>query len=148
MKTFLRKSRFFIIVVVIINMFFTSAAFGQASVSLDQADLDYAPGETVYITGTGWQPGETITLEVSNLTNPDVDCGAVNPEPHELWTTTADAEGNFTASWYVNDCELGADLLLEAFGITSGSTYEIFFTDAISLSPFMIGVQNGTLIQA
>lgn len=36
-----------------------SVSFAQ-EVTLDQADLDYAPGETVYITGTGWEPGEEI----------------------------------------------------------------------------------------
>ncbi|MBA4277656.1 HYR domain-containing protein, partial [Flavobacterium sp.] len=131
MKKILRKSRIFAIVVVIANLFFSMAAFAQEpTVTLDQADLDYAPGETVYITGTGWKPGEIVTLEVANLTNPDVDCGAVTPEPHVLWTTIADEAGNFTASWYVNDCELGAQLFLEAYGKTSGFTFEIFFTDA------------------
>ncbi|MBA4318422.1 MAG: hypothetical protein C0412_08480, partial [Flavobacterium sp.] len=135
MKTFLRKSRIFAIVFVIANLFFSSAAFGQETVTeptvtLDQTDLDYAPGETVYITGTGWKPGELVTLEVDNLTNPDVDCGVYNPGPHELWTTVADGNGNFAASWYVNDCELGANLMLEAYGKESGFTFEIFFTDA------------------
>jgi len=135
MKTFLRKCGIFAIVFVMANLFFSNAAFGQETepnptVTLDQADLDYAPGETVYITGSGWKPGEEVTLEVTNLTNPEVDCGPVNPEPHVLWTTIADEAGNFTASWYVNDCELGADLFLEAYGRESGFTFEIFFTDA------------------
>jgi hypothetical protein len=117
MKTFLRKSGIFAIVVVMANLFFSSAAFGQSTeptVTLDQADLDYAPGETVYITGTGWHPGETVTLEVGNLTNPGIDCGAINP--HLPWTVVADGVGNFTASWYVFECELGANLMLEAYG--------------------------------
>jgi hypothetical protein len=136
MKTFLRKSGIFAIVFVMTNLFFSNAAFGQEpSITLDQADLDYAPGETVYITGSGWKPGETVTLEVSNLTNPDVDCGPVSPEPHVLWTIVADGAGNFNASWYVNDCELGAQLFLEAYGRESGFTFEIFFTDAESYTP-------------
>ncbi|HNX57180.1 MAG TPA: hypothetical protein PKO30_16415, partial [Prolixibacteraceae bacterium] len=49
------------------------------TVILDQADLDYAPGETVGITGGGWLPGETVTLTISNLTNPTVYCGTTNP---------------------------------------------------------------------
>ncbi|SHH04527.1 hypothetical protein SAMN05443549_1131, partial [Flavobacterium fluvii] len=130
MKKILLKSRIVILVFVMANLFFSSTVFGQEpTVTLDQADLDYAPGETVGITGTGWKPGETVTLEVSNLTNPNVDCGVYNPGPHELWTTVADGNGNFTASWYVNDCELGAKLFLEAYGKESGFTFEIFFTD-------------------
>ncbi len=131
MKKILRKSRIFAIVVVIANLFFSMAAFGQEpTVTLDQADLDYAPGETVYITGTGWKPGEIVTLEIDNLTTPEVDCGVYNPGPHELWTTVADGNGNFSASWYVNDCELNSSLFLEAYGGESGFTFEIFFTDA------------------
>ncbi len=108
MKTILLRSRFFAFVFLIANLFFTNVVFGQ-TVTLDQADLDYAPGETVYITGSGWHPGETVMLEVANLTNPNVDCGPVNPQPHVSWITVADGAGNFTASWYVNDCELVAD---------------------------------------
>ena len=33
------------------------------TLTLDQADLDYAPGETVYITGTGWAAGEEVILQ-------------------------------------------------------------------------------------
>ncbi|WP_140485967.1 MBG domain-containing protein [Flavobacterium sp. GSA192] len=129
MKTILPQSRFFLFVFLIANLLFANVFFGQ-TVTLDQADLDYAPGETVVITGTGWHSGETVALQVDNLTNPDVDCGPVTPQPHELWTVVADENGNFTASWYVNDCELGADLMLGALGQTSGFTYKVFFTDA------------------
>jgi hypothetical protein len=141
MNTFLPNSKIFTVIFFIANMFLANGILGQ-TVTLDQADLDYAPGETVYITGTGWQPGETVTLQVDNLTDPDVDCGVVDPEPHELWTTVADGAGNFMASWYVNDCELGADLLLGAFGVSSGFTYEIFFTDGNHIG-FVSAVVNG-----
>ena len=46
----------------------TIAANAQATLSTDK--LDYAPGEIVYITGTGWLPGETVNLWVMNETNP------------------------------------------------------------------------------
>src|SRR5437016_12804387 len=36
--------------------------YGFATVKTDAAD--YAPGTTVTITGTGWQPGETVTLSM------------------------------------------------------------------------------------
>ena len=129
MKTILPFSKFLAFVFFTASLLFANVSFGQI-VMLDQADLDYAPGETVYITGSGWHPGETVMLEVANLTNPEVDCGSVNPQPHVAWTTVADENGNFTASWYVNDCELDADLMLGAYGETSGFTYELFFTDS------------------
>ncbi|MEL1241447.1 HYR domain-containing protein, partial [Flavobacterium flavipallidum] len=143
MKTTLPTNRLLFFVFFIANLLFVNTSFGQI-VMLDQADLDYAPGETVYITGTGWHPGETVLLEVENLTNPTVDCGPVTPPPHETWTTVADENGNFTASWYVNDCELGADLLLGALGSSSGFSYEIFFTDGNSVT-FNNPTQNGTV---
>ena len=129
MKTILPFSKFLAFVFFTASLLFANVSFGQI-VMLDQADLDYAPGETVYITGSGWHPGETVMLEVANLTNPEVDCGSVNPQPHVAWTTVADENGNFIASWYVNDCELDADLMLGAYGETSGFTYELFFTDS------------------
>ncbi|MGE5318369.1 MAG: hypothetical protein ACM3ME_10260, partial [Chloroflexota bacterium] len=90
------------------------------TVTLDQADLDYAPGETVYITGEGWYPNEEITLTVDHLSTPIPDHGAT--DPHLPWKVTADANGNFTAEWYVSDYELGAELLLLAGGAESGYT--------------------------
>ncbi|WP_162174271.1 MBG domain-containing protein, partial [Flavobacterium daejeonense] len=144
MKTILPFSRFLFFVFLITNLLFANISFGQI-VILDQVDLDYAPGETVYISGSGWQPGETIMLEVDNLTNPDVDCGPVTPQPHESWTTVADENGNFTASWYVNDCELGADLMLGALGSSSGFTYEVFFTDA-NVTFTTSGLPNNTSV--
>ena len=144
MKTILLPKRTLVFVFFIASLLFSNISFGQ-TVLLDQADLDYAPGETVYITGFGWHPGETVILEVANLTNPNVDCGLVSPQPHVSWTTVADENGNFTASWYVNDCELGADLLLGALGETSGFTYEVFFTDAAII---LTAATGGTAISA
>ena len=42
--------------------------FGQASVTTDQSD--YPPGSTVQISGAGFAPGETVQLQVVNLTDP------------------------------------------------------------------------------
>ncbi|MFV5692859.1 YDG domain-containing protein, partial [Flavobacterium sp. LT1R49] len=126
MKTFLRNSGFLTIVFLIATLFFANVAFGQ-TITLDQADLDYAPGETVTITGTGWQPNEAIDLQVYHLTEPIPDHGT--PDPHQPWTTVADGSGNFTATWFVTEYELGAELLLIADGVESGFTYKVFFTD-------------------
>lgn len=52
MKTFLPKSAFLTIVFFIANLFFVSAAFGQATVMTDK--YDYQPGDAVIVTGSGW----------------------------------------------------------------------------------------------
>jgi hypothetical protein len=144
MKTFLPKSGFLTIVFFIASLFFANVSFGQ-TVTLDQADLDYFPGETVYITGTGWQPNEVINLQVDHLTEPIPDHGT--PNPHLPWTIVADDSGNFDASWFVTEYELGSNLLLIADGVESGFTYEVFFTDAIqtisSILPSASGSTNG-----
>jgi len=41
----------------------TGEYFGYATVKTDRAD--YWPGETVTITGSGWQPGERVALKIS-----------------------------------------------------------------------------------
>ncbi|HZY10562.1 MAG TPA: hypothetical protein VFF29_05350, partial [Bacteroidota bacterium] len=38
----------------------TATAFAQATVTTDKAD--YSPGDTVLVTGSGWQPGESVQL--------------------------------------------------------------------------------------
>ncbi|HKJ41635.1 MAG TPA: hypothetical protein VKA27_06040, partial [Sunxiuqinia sp.] len=59
--------------------------------------LDYAPGEVVWISGSGWQPGEQVSLLIMNLTYDDL-----NLLPHYAeWFVTADASGDFTSSWDV-----------------------------------------------
>ena len=57
--------------------------YGFATVKTDKDD--YAPGETVVITGTGWQPGETVVL----LLQEDV-----SPPFHEDLTLFATADEN------------------------------------------------------
>jgi len=142
-KLLLRLKSVFLLPMLFLLLMAMSMVGIAQTVTLDQADLDYAPGETVGITGTGWQPGETVTLTVSNLTNPDVYCGAT--DPHLSWTIVADGSGDFSASWYVYDCELGANLVLIAESAT-GFTFELFFTDANpALSNLVVGTQTGTL---
>jgi hypothetical protein len=100
-----------------------TTAFAQASVTTDQSD--YPPGSTVQISGSGFQPGETVQLQVVNLTNPS-DTGA----EHDPWQVTADASRNFQTTWFVTSDEAGATLQLTATGLTSGLTAQTTFTDA------------------
>src|SRR6476619_5489495 len=82
-----------------------------ATVSTDK--LDYPPGSEVIITGSGFQPNETVTLQVlhEGETGDNATSGA-----HAPWTVSTDANGNISAQWTVplDEDELGATLLLTA----------------------------------
>ena len=109
-------------------------AYAQATVTTDQSD--YPPGSTVNITGSGFAPGETVQLQVLNVTDP-TDTG---PE-HDPWTVTADTNGNFTATWYVTSDEANMTLQLTATGLTSGLVAQTTFMDSIGV-PASIGQNN------
>src|SRR5947207_3091906 len=64
-----------------------AGAASAATLTTDKAD--YVPGQHVIFTGTGWQPGETVTIEIYETTvDPVFDEGGV--------TATADANGNIS----------------------------------------------------
>src|ERR1051325_9198672 len=121
------KSVFIKSVIIICFLSFISAkAFSQAFVHTDQQD--YAPGSTVYITGSGFNANETVTLQVLHVGDGDDEMSA----SHQPWTITADAGGNINATWLVpaDEDEVGATLQLTATGQTSGSIAQVTFTDA------------------
>jgi hypothetical protein len=94
--------------------------YGTGTVKTDKAD--YAPGQTVTITGTGWQPGETVHLNLHR------DTGV---PPDTQLTAIADANGNILNADYVcQEFDRGITLLLTATGETSGYTAQTSFTDA------------------
>ena len=96
----------------------------QPSVATDQAD--YSPGSIVSISGTGFQPGETVRLQVLRI---DVDS---NDGPEHLpWEVGADDSGAFEAAWLVTPHEAGATLRLTATGLASGLAAETTFTDSV-----------------
>ena len=45
----------------------SSATLSGATISSDKAD--YAPGDHVVLTGTGWQPGESVSVYVNDDQN-------------------------------------------------------------------------------
>ncbi|MFV8324257.1 Ig-like domain-containing protein, partial [Flavobacterium sp. LS2R12] len=123
MKTFLLKSHFLTIVFLIANLFFAEAAFGQATVTTDKDD--YAPGEYVIITGTGWAPGETVTLHFDETPKP-----ATCLLPHDM-TAVADSSGNiYNNQFLIKINHIGVAFLLTATGQTSGLVATRNFTDA------------------
>ncbi len=68
-----------------------SAAFGQASVATDQPH--YAPGDTVLVSGTGWAPGEPVTLTFT--------ADPVGPGPTAL-SETVDGNGDLSGEFVIS----------------------------------------------
>src|SRR5437667_5847101 len=103
--------------------------YGFAMVKTDAAD--YAPGTIVTITGSGWQPGETVTL--SMVESPLIDT-------HPTMTAVADAFGNISNNQFSPDMhDLDVRFYLTATG--SQSQAQNTFTDAnrqFNISTFAI----------
>lgn len=57
--------------------------------------LDYPPGSTVTITGSGFKPGEEVELSVHHA---DGNLLGTDPEYHKVWKVIAFAGGDFTTS--------------------------------------------------
>src|SRR5437667_186245 len=93
---------------------------GAATVATDKAD--YAPGENVVITGSGWEPGETVVLILHE--EPQLD-------PDLQLTAYADENGDFTnTDFSVDVFDIGVTFTLTATGDASGLTAETTVTDA------------------
>ncbi|HJQ22880.1 MAG TPA: HYR domain-containing protein [Blastocatellia bacterium] len=99
---------------------FVLMSSSTASVTTDKTD--YAPGETVTITGSGWQAGETVSLVLHRETS---------EHPDTRLSATADEDGNFTNQEFAPDQDdFGVTLTLTATGQASGYTAQTTFTDA------------------
>ena len=112
----------------------TFALFGLSNASVTTDRGDYAPGDIVHITGSGFEPGETVRLEVDYKTTglavpfrPESQSFASG---HDPWYVNADGGGNFTSDWLVEEDSLGQTLLLTADGQSSGLHADVTFTDA------------------
>src|SRR6185369_12838435 len=94
--------------------------YGFATVKTD-AD-DYAPGTPVIITGSGWVPGETVTLSLLEYPNLDT---------HTLAPVTADANGNIYSAEFAPDAnDLNIKFYMTATG--SRSSAQNVFTDSVT----------------
>ena len=104
----------------------SSELYGFATIKTDQDD--YAPGELVTMTGSGWQPGETVNLFLHEINNPD---------PHDDLTLTAvaDASGRIVNSQFAPDeHDLGIRFYLTATGTNSNLQAQTTFTDALKIN--------------
>src|SRR5438045_8895600 len=97
-----------------------SLAAAQATVQTDKPD--YYPGETVIVTGSGWLPGEMVSLTFDEY-----------PVQHESRVLHAqvDSLGNLWNDEYlIEDHDLGTAFTLTASGEGSGLTAQTTFTDS------------------
>jgi trimeric autotransporter adhesin len=106
-----------------------------ATVQTDRED--YFPPDTVIITGAGWEPGETVTLQIQEDVSPPT-------HPATTLTTTADGAGHIlNQQLEIDSTAIGVRFTLTATGQTSGRTAQATFTDATGLnSVTMLGVQT------
>jgi len=102
------------------NALNTTEAYGYPTVQTDQSD--YPPGTTVTITGRGFQPNETIAIQL--VESPLVDT-------HGPYMVQADANGNFVDTSFMTDVhDEDIRFYLSATGGTSGFVAQNTFTDA------------------
>jgi hypothetical protein len=105
--------------------------YGFATVQTDKHD--YAPGEVVTITGTGWQAGEVVTLALRSSRG----------VPYPSLTATADASGNISNDAFAP----GADDFGVQFYLTAkDSISEAYstFHDASNISTATVVTKNST----
>ncbi|MGH7893884.1 MAG: hypothetical protein ACREQL_04400, partial [Candidatus Binatia bacterium] len=98
----------------------SSEYYGFATVKTDKDD--YAPGEYANVTGSGWQPGETVTLTFHEVVDPPF-------HPDGVQTAVADAFGNISGVQYLlEEHDFGLRYYLTAVGASSQA--RTTFTDA------------------
>ena len=96
----------------------------SASVTTDKTD--YAPGQIVTITGSGFQPNEQVDIYFHEF-----------PEeyPDIFFSVVANQQGNFvTAEFAPQEIDLGRIFTLTAIGQTSGFTAQTAFKDNHSIT--------------
>src|SRR5919201_2196640 len=94
---------------------------GPPTISSDQAD--YAPGATVTLTGSNWQPGEAVHISVNDSIGQTWSYGA---------DVTADAGGGYTNQFQL-PTSFVASYLVTATGLLSGTAMTTFTDSAANI---------------
>src|SRR5262245_15043549 len=92
----------------------------------------YGPTESALITGTGFLPGEGVTLQVIH------NDGEAEPNAgHAPWVVTAAAAGNINSSVPMNPTDsVGNEFILKASGADSGLGAGAAIMDALACPPY------------
>ncbi|MBK5285432.1 MAG: hypothetical protein JJE25_08500, partial [Bacteroidia bacterium] len=102
-------------------LFLFSSAVNAQTLTSDH--LDYSPGDTAILSGCGFQPGETVIMQVVRADG--------SPSTGDApWSIAADANGCFSTGWIVPADAYQQLLLATADGQSSGLHAETTFTDA------------------
>lgn len=115
----------------------TIVASTSSEATIETDKVDYAPGETVVVSGAGWEPGEEIYLTFSE-----------EPSTHEDLevVVTADANGAFTYDEFTPDLhDVGVTFLLVGSGQTSGRSAMTSFRDAESTTLTIFATPNPSI---
>jgi hypothetical protein len=108
--------------------------YGFATVTTEKED--YAPGTTVTIRGSGWQPGEWVALLLKEYPAYD---------EHQLVDVQADENGNIVSTEFVPDQhDVGIRFYLTAFGQQSQA--QTTFRDNENLTGVSVGAQSPSTI--
>jgi hypothetical protein len=117
----------------VLLLLITCNVFGQTSSSTSNTSVatvatdkdDYAPGEYVIITGSGWEPGERVNFTFEETPKPET---CVNSHDNHA---IADANGNiYYDGFLIKINHLGVHFVLTATGLSSGRVAKTEFTDA------------------
>src|SRR5262249_13048888 len=91
----------------------------------------YGPSESALINGTGFLPGEGVTLQVVH------NDGEAEPNSgHDPWVVTADLTGSISSSVPMNPSDaVGNEFILQAKGADSGLAAGAAIMDSLSCPP-------------
>src|SRR6266542_3984879 len=121
------------------NFLSSSSVLNSSPATVTTDKLDYPPGTPVIVSGTGWQPNESVTITLHE------DPHITTENPH-TFTVQADASGNFTFQEYApEDADVGVSYIVAAVGQSSGLAAQTTFTDGV-VNSVTVGPQTGTLI--
>jgi hypothetical protein len=131
------KVTFLFMTCAVILLVFPAMASAQVAPTIQSHKADYAPGELVTLTGGGWQPGESVHINVNDT------YGATWSRNVDV---IADANGNITDSFNLPDAFV-SDYDVTATGAQSG-TATTTFTDnkpnTVAVTPAIRTVAQGT----
>jgi hypothetical protein len=117
------------------NALGSTEAYGYPTVQTDQSD--YPPGTTVTISGSGFQAGETVTIQL--VESPLVDA-------HGPYTVVADSNGNFVnTSFTTDEHDVDVRFYLSSTGGTSGLYAQNVFTDNKNVTVAFAGTGSGSV---
>ncbi|HEX4826173.1 MAG TPA: hypothetical protein VFV19_17875 [Candidatus Polarisedimenticolaceae bacterium] len=108
----------------------TTASFGR-TVAIGTDKFAYGPTESALITGTGFLPGEGVTLQVVH------DNGGAEPgEGHDPWVVTADVSGTINSTVPMNPGDTaGNEFIVTAKGGDTGLAAGAAIMDSLACPP-------------